>query len=837
MRRGETPRGTPRLHVLWWGVLGLLLALAGPALPQSKKEAPASTPVQGQKAAPASIPVAEIARQVGEVGEFLRTVDEALAPSSRITSIEEQLPALGERLAARTDETRKALAGRPSLGKLDSLTEAWQSSRLSIAAWVETLTAQAIHLDDQRARLARLAETWTLTRRTVRDTEAPGPLLARIDAVLAAIEAARQRVEIARAAALVLQDRVTRELSRCEDALVELGQARRHAAGDLFVRDSPPIWRIRPLTPSEAAVVLGSTGEALRVAFRQLVREQSEAMAGHTLLVLGLIGAFLLARRRARGQPDDAPIRLLGSLLQHPVAGALVLGLLASFWIYAPGPRVARSLAEIGALIPLLVIFRDLVAPRVRVPLYVLAAFFLVDRLGGLVVGLRVAERYLLLLEILTAAVVLVWVIRRGRAHALVAGMSPFIGRTVRVALSLALVGFSIAFVSTVIGNVTLARLVASGIFASGFLALVLEAGRRVANGMVSFALHTPPLRGLGMVTNHRLYLERRAHAILSGLVVLAWIGGTLDYFGLFTPAWAWTVHVLGAEVTRGALSVSLGDVIAFALTVWVAFLLSSLVRFVLQEEVFPRVHLAPGLPYALSTLVRYAIVCVGFVVALLVLGVNLDRVTVLGGALGVGVGFGLQNIVNNFVSGLIVLFERPVRVGDAIQIGDVQGVVRRIGIRASTVAGAEGAEVIVPNSVLVSQQVINWTPSVYRRRIDISVNVEYGTAPEEVLKVLADVAEAHPDVAEEPRPEAMFLGFGDSALRFQLQAWTARLDRYGTVKSELGVAVYAALRKAGMTIPLPQRELRIHRDPPGPADGTPDHDRDPGRAPEGGRQ
>jgi small-conductance mechanosensitive channel len=140
---------------------------------------------------------------------------------------------------------------------------------------------------------------------------------------------------------------------------------------------------------------------------------------------------------------------------------------------------------------------------------------------------------------------------------------------------------------------------------------------------------------------------------------------------------------------------------------------------------------------------------------------------------------------------------------------------------------------------MLVAQQVINWTPSVYRRRLDIQVNVAYGTAPEEVLKVLADVAAAHPDVAAAPPPEALFLGFGESALRFELRAWTARLDRHVGVKSELGVAVYAALRKAGMTIPFPQQEVRLHpAPPPGPADGATmaDQDREADRPPGGGR-
>ena len=834
MRSGEAPGGTTRLHALWLGALALVLALAGPALPQGRAADPPRA--SGAAAPPTSIPVAEVARQAGDVGEFLRAVDATLAPSARIESIEAELPALSERIAVDRDQTRKALDERPSLGKLDSLIETWEAARLSIATWVETLTAQAIQLDEQRARLGRLEETWILTRRNVRDTT-PGPTLERIDTVLAAIETARKRVETARAAMLVLQDRVARELSRCEDALVELGRARRRAAGDLFVRESPPIWRIHPLTPSEAAAALRSTGVSVRAALGQLIRDQSDNMAGHAALVLGLVGVFWLARRRARGRPADAAVASLGPLLEHPVAAALVLALLVSFWIYAAGSRIAHTLAEIGTLVPLLVILRDLVAPRLLRGLYLLAAFFVVDRLRGLVVGLPRAERYLLVLEMLAAAGVLAWFFQRARAQALFANMGPLIGRTVHVALGLTLAGFVIAFVSAVLGHVALARLVASGLFASGFLAFALEAGRHLANGLVSFALRAPPLRGLGMVEHNRALLEQRAHVMLRGLGVIAWIVGTLGYFGLLTPTWAWGRRILGAELTRGAFSLSLGDVIAFALTVWLAFLLSSFVRFVLEEDVFPRVHLAPGLPYALATLVRYAMVSLGFIVALLMLGVNLDRVTVLGGALGVGVGFGLQNIVNNFVSGLIVLFERPVRVGDAIQIGDVQGVVRRIGIRSSTVAGGEGAEVIVPNSMLVAQQVINWTPSVYRRRLDVQVNVAYGTAPEEVLKVLADVARAHPDVAVEPPPEALFLGFGDSALRFVLYSWTARLDRHGTVKSEVGVAVYAALRKAGMTIPLPQQEVRLHREPAAPADGTiiPNHDREPRRSPEGG--
>ena len=214
--------------------------------------------------------------------------------------------------------------------------------------------------------------------------------------------------------------------------------------------------------------------------------------------------------------------------------------------------------------------------------------------------------------------------------------------------------------------------------------------------------------------------------------------------------------------------------------------------------------------------LVKYAIVLVGFILALLALGVNLDRVTVLGGAIGMGVGFGLQNIVNNFVSGLIVLFERPVRVGDAVQIGDVQGEVRRIGIRSTTVRAWEGAEVIVPNSQLVAEQ----RHELDARRISgdgstFQVNVAYGSASGQGA---AGADRGGPGPSRRQRdPPRWRCSWASATARSSSScwAWTARLDRHGAVKSELGIAVYAALREAGFTIPFPQQEIRISQAPP----------------------
>ena len=228
------------------------------------------------------------------------------------------------------------------------------------------------------------------------------------------------------------------------------------------------------------------------------------------------------------------------------------------------------------------------------------------------------------------------------------------------------------------------------------------------------------------------------------------------------------------------------------------------------QASTLPR-----GVPFALSTLLHYLILVFGFFVALGVLGVDLTKATILAGALGVGVGFGLQNVVNNFVSGLILLFERPVQVGDTVVIDDVTGEVQHIGIRSCVVRTWDGAEVILPNALFISDPVTNWTLSNRLRRITLAVGVAYGSDPAVVTELLRTVAAAYPGVLAFPEPLALFTGFGDSALNFQLRVWTDRSDSWVAVQSDLYLAIYKTLVEAGIPIPFPQHDVHIDNTAP----------------------
>ena len=287
----------------------------------------------------------------------------------------------------------------------------------------------------------------------------------------------------------------------------------------------------------------------------------------------------------------------------------------------------------------------------------------------------------------------------------------------------------------------------------------------------------------------------------------------SLDFVGLREPVLDLGRAVFGARLRVGSIGISVENVLAFILTVVVAYLLSTFIRFVLQEDLYQRIGVERGLSYAISKLLHYTILGLGFVLGVAALGVNFTQVSILVGAFGVGIGFGLQSVVNNFVSGLILLFERPIHVGDTIQVGDLLAEVRRIGIRASTVRTRQGADIIVPNAQLITERVTNWTLSDRLRRIDLPVGLNYGADPRKAIQLLEEVARRQPNVLQQPAPRCLLIGYGDSSMNFQLRAWTDQFDDWQYISSDLASAVYDAVIEAGFQFPFPQREVRLIRD------------------------
>lgn len=217
------------------------------------------------------------------------------------------------------------------------------------------------------------------------------------------------------------------------------------------------------------------------------------------------------------------------------------------------------------------------------------------------------------------------------------------------------------------------------------------------------------------------------------------------------------------------------------------------------------------GTRAAIVTIIRYLILFLGFLLIFKSAGFELGTFSWLLGALGVGIGFGLQNITNNFLSGIIILFERPIKVGDRIQVGDISGDVVEISMRATTVVTNDNISVIVPNSQFINGNVINWSHSDRLVRFRYPVDVAYKEKPERVKEIVLNVARNHPGVLSKPAPDFWFVEYGDSALKFELIVWTSTyIQRPTVLKSELYYAIFNEFNANGIEVPFPQRDLHI---------------------------
>jgi small-conductance mechanosensitive channel len=237
----------------------------------------------------------------------------------------------------------------------------------------------------------------------------------------------------------------------------------------------------------------------------------------------------------------------------------------------------------------------------------------------------------------------------------------------------------------------------------------------------------------------------------------------------------------------------------------------AGLTRRLLQNRLLSRTSLDTGQRFAYARIASYVFYLLGLTIGLQTAGVNLSSLLVLGGAVGIGVGLGLQNLANNFVSGLVLLFERPIKLGDRVEVGGVLGDVVRMAGRSTWVRTNENVVIIVPNSEFISSRVVNWTANDRSVRFSIPVGVSYESDPSKVREILLATARNHADVLHDPSPDVLFLGFGDSSINFELRVWTVRqVQTPKTLASDIYFDLFANFRKEGIEIPFPQRDLHL---------------------------
>lgn len=732
-------------------------------------------------------------------------------------------------IAAAVDARANSIAGAPLRGlpvmRLESLARHLEFDARRLAAWDQQARRAFTPYDELAVQLAQSRAAWLATRAAASTGALPVVLSDRVAVILAEITEAEARLGDVLRDQLMLMQRSGELRARLESEREHMSLVIAEVDERLFRIDSPPLWRA--FNRAGGSQEMWAALERGMLIERQFAIDYQAAGTGNQqalrlvqILLLPLLFWLSMRNRATTAAATTEPATMACRALQRPVSAWILLSMVAVLVLEPDAPLLVHEIALLAAIIPVLRLLPKRPEGSSAVWPFGAVLLYAVDRLS--VVASADSNLYrTLLLAMDGLALVLAW-------HALGTWRStpdhaPRAASTVR---RQALVGpvawtvgglLAIAIAGNVVGNVTLAEMLTSGIIDSAYMAILLYACAIVCRDMARAALAG---RLATSARGGTYYADLRTS--LSNVLLLAascgWLLYSLDRFRLLRPARRALADILSLGVEVGGISVHVGEVLTFAVSAWLAYWTARAVRRVLREELPGHRHLPRGVGSSIASLSYYAVLLAGFLIALSAAGVALGQLAIVFGALGVGIGFGLQNIVNNFVSGLVLMFERPIQPGDTVDAAGVSGTVREISLRSTTIRTADGADTVVPNGMLLNGTLTNWTMYDRSRRFEITIGVADDADPARVLDILSRQVADTAGFSADPPPRVMLTEYGDGGLRFLVSVWTDDPGSWGTVRCALLTRIHSALHAAGIPAARRKFDVNLHGVAAGPA-------------------
>lgn len=593
------------------------------------------------------------------------------------------------------------------------------------------------------------------------------------------------------------------------DNLVVLMQRERSARKDLLGNLQPPLWE------------LSSDNFQMQDGFQLTWQQQlrftrhylSQHSINHMILACYVIAIFLLLWRLKNRQQhtpvSDQTQHLRFALIERPFSTNIATSTLLALFLYQHPPALMQMALAVLLFVPVVRLGLPLIDPSLRLLVWSISLLYAVNSVSSLVEFMPGIQRlWIVFCAGFTAVIIRHALIsmRRNARHPV-----GHFWRNLYIAGGLSIAASLLALISGMVGATHLAQFLNLGMVNTAYAALCLTVATGTLIDLLGSILYLPSLSASYIIRRNRHLILPQIKRLSILASVLLWLYFAAQQFYLDDPLLDVFHTVINSGFHAGNLNITVGSLLAIGITIWLSLKLSTLIRFVLLEDVAPRAGMSRGVPEALASISHYGVILVGFLLAISAAGIDLSKIAILAGALGVGIGIGLQDVVNNFTSGLILLFEQHIKPGDVIQCSAVNGRVTSIGLRCSIVRVADGAEVIVPNGQLVSAQVINWTHSDQERRVTIPITVSQHSDPDHVLSTLLGIAQADPDVMKDPEPTAFLLRFGVNGLDFELRAWLSDGEHLNEITSRLCSHIAQEFRRQGITIPLAHRDVYLH--------------------------
>ena len=789
--------------------VALVAGLGAPGWGQDGSATPAESPTPTSTASASATPVsgAELAARLEQGQSRAAALEGSAAVQGSLGGVDKQVATLE---ASVTQATEALKIEAPVGGQLElwrNRETLWAELESQSSTLKSSLEAQSAEIDAQLKEVSDLQSFWTAEKSTLgSDVE----LSKEVDALTTRLTSLSEALGRSRARVLLALTRATSLDSRIALTQAQVAETRRQVARQALTERGTPLWQadLRSLSPGGLLSTLQTQLQALGT----YAGRHFDRFLTHFLVFVALAAFFRWARPRVLAWVEKEPaLARRSEAFRSPALTGWLLSLVLSRWLYADAPPLLLAGLGLTAMLPALLLLRRLLPKGLQPYLYALSLLFLGDQLRALASGQPALQRLIFVGEMVLALLLLGWELVSA------AGSSVW-GRRLTAG---AFVALAVALGCSCVGYVALGYFLGDAVLQAAYMAGFLYAIQQLLEGLLMFSLRAEPLNYLASIREHRTEWRVALRSITRALAVLLWVIAVLDSLALRQRTNDLLYSGLHASVKLGSFQPSVGGVLGMMLAIWIATRLSRLGKLVLSADVFPRTKLGAGTTYTLQTLLHYTILTIGVLFGLGALGIDTAKLALVDGALSVGIGFGLQNIVNNFVSGLILLFERPIEVGDQVEISGQSGTLKTIGLRASVVTTGDGADVIVPNGSILSNQVVNWTLTNNRRRVNVLFGVAVDSDLGQVRRILLETVNGHAEVMSTPAPDVLLTNLGETTLDVSLRFWVEQAPRWKIMECEIRELAYTKLVEAGVDLPFSRRDIEVLNWPAARAEGT----------------
>jgi len=761
-----------------------------------------------------TIAIGNISEETEKVAQLIKKLEKVLKPSTEIKEVDSLMNIISLKFDEKKDSIYSLLKSA-SRREIQEINVEWLDLQSTLNEYQINLKDRSEEVSDISNDLVTEINKWELTKKSLESASSKKNTYEGIDAVIETLQETLNFAQDRLENVFNIQSELTKLVLYVDDLITEIEVTQTQMKKDYFVFDSQPIWKKDTTNILVANIVespkIDSSNKTkvslVKHSLLDFISSNIQTFVFQIVFILFLLLIIIKANKNWKKELDElsTPVeKQTKIILTHPIAAALVAGVLGSYFFYI---AVIPSYSEISMFLVLLgttYLLPRLTDKRFVIPLLLLFVAFIINTYSEFLNLSTGQIRWFLILTLVIIIIALE--LARRLVNTYPEKFRP-INKFIRIISPIYIFISIIGIIGNIIGMVSLSSFVIRGVLYSTILGFVVFLVVRIMTSLVIVLFNfrkTPNIQTLSTIID---VSNRRIQPALHWFGVFIWLKFTLRSFGLHDPFINRIKELMQEEWLVGEVTISLGGIIAFSSIVAVTLLLAKLIGNIFQDEwvinMLPR-----GASSAMSLMLKILVVCVGFYLALTAIGLDFSKLSLLIGALGVGIGFGLQNVVSNFISGLILAFERPINIGDSIEIDQEMGVVTNIGVRSSNIRTYSGAEAIIPNGDLISKKVVNWTLSNRDRRSKILMKTAPSADPNKVIELFNSIASENEYTFKTPTPKTYFYGYDETGnLSFALLFWTTFSD---TLKTDhaVSLSIFEKLKEEGITAPAPVRRI-----------------------------